>query len=295
MCSMENVNILPLASSMILFLTGFGVSSYVPRFDDLSFGPSSTKKAKQTNANRDEEISLSPSGSLGLKETIGASEGKTTLKCDSQLCGEPDSWSKEKLQTPSNSEISKDQATNMAATASPQKPISNCTQETFQDNCPKERITPIEPYGKDKCQNLSVQSVSENSSTHQTPCNSQEEVGCLAGKERTNTGSEQSLVHDKTDLGIDCWDSQTDKFPADMAGSQSNDGENMQFSDDNHVQVDIQYNAKPGQGDSQFERTYTSAPKQVLCETEADGETMDLTSELVMQSNRLDNPIPCAQ
>ncbi|XP_074331289.1 uncharacterized protein At4g18490-like isoform X1 [Apium graveolens] len=261
------------------------------QFEYSSFGQSSTKKAKQTNANQD-ELSLSTSGSPVLKETTGASEGKTTPKSDSQLCGEPDPWSKEKLQTPlvevqtaSNSEFSKDQATNMRATTSPQKPISNCKQETFQNNCPKERITSIEPNGKDKCPNSSVQSVFENSSTHQTASYSQEQVDCLAGKERTNTGSEQSLFHDKTDLGMDCWDSQIDKFPADIAGLQSNDGENIQFSVHNNVQVDNRYNAKPGQDDSQFEQTSTSAPTKVFCETEADEETTDLTSEPIMQLN----------
>ncbi|KAK1375402.1 hypothetical protein POM88_031595 [Heracleum sosnowskyi] len=261
-------------------------------FDDLSFEPSSMKKAKQTNANKDEELPLSPSGSLGLKETTGESEGKTTSNFDSQLCAEPDSWSKEKLQTPlvevhitSKSEISKYQATNMGEPASPQKPISNCTQETLQDNCPKERITSIEPIDKDKCRNSSVQSVSENSSTHQTASDSEEEVGCLSGEERTNTSSKQSLFHVKTDFGIDCGDMQINKLPVDVASSQSNDGENIQYSGDNPVQVDSKCNAEPGQPDSQIEKTSTSASKQVLCETEADGETMDLTSELVTQSN----------
>ncbi|WOG89772.1 hypothetical protein DCAR_0209011 [Daucus carota subsp. sativus] len=269
-------------------------------FDDSSFGPSLMKKAKKTNANRDAKLSLSPSGSLGLNETIAASEGETTPKLNSQCCAEPDSQSKEKLQTrlvevhtPSNSEFSKVQATNVGATTSPQKKKFNSTQETFQENRPKERIGCIELYAKDKCRNSPVQFVSENSSTYQTGSSSQDEFGCLAGKERTNSGREQSLCHDKTDIGIDCGDSQIGKLAVDLAGSQSNDGVNTQFSGNNSVRVEDKYNGEPGQDDSQYEQTSTSASKQVLLEKEADVDTMDMTLELVTRSNRLDNQMPC--
>ncbi|XP_063944305.1 uncharacterized protein At4g18490 isoform X2 [Daucus carota subsp. sativus] len=261
-------------------------------FDDSSFGPSLMKKAKKTNANRDAKLSLSPSGSLGLNETIAASEGETTPKLNSQCCAEPDSQSKEKLQTrlvevhtPSNSEFSKVQATNVGATTSPQKKKFNSTQETFQENRPKERIGCIELYAKDKCRNSPVQFVSENSSTYQTGSSSQDEFGCLAGKERTNSGREQSLCHDKTDIGIDCGDSQIGKLAVDLAGSQSNDGVNTQFSGNNSVRVEDKYNGEPGQDDSQYEQTSTSASKQVLLEKEADVDTMDMTLELVTRSN----------
>lgn len=70
-----------------------------------------------------------------------------------------------------------------------------------------------------------------------------------------------------------------------MACSQSNDGENSQFSGDIPVRVDEKHYAEPGQGDSQFEETSTNASNKVLRETEADGKNMDLTSKLNTQSN----------
>ncbi|KAK1368759.1 hypothetical protein POM88_034851 [Heracleum sosnowskyi] len=265
-------------------------------FDDFNFEPSLGKIAKKINANQDAECSPSLSGSLGfgthLKETIGASEGDTTSKFDSQPDGESNSLSKEKSHTsftdvhlPSKSEITKDQATNLGATTSPQRPICGNTQETDQDNCQKEGNTQQEPY-KETCQN-SLQSASENSSTHQIACTSTEEVDCLARKESTNTDGGQSISGEKTDFGSNCGNLHLDKVPVDIACSQSNDGENTQFSGDNPVRIDNNDDAEPGQSGTQFEQTSTTtASMKMLHEIETDGGAVDVTSELVVTPSK---------
>lgn len=185
------------------------------------------------------------------------------------------------MHLPSKSEITKDQATNPGATPPPQRPISESTQETDQDNCQEEGNTQQEPY-KETCQNSSLQSVSENSSTHQIACNSTEEVDCSARKESANTHGEQNMSGEKTDFGINCGNLHLDKVPVDIACSQSNDSKNSQFSGDNPVRVDNIDDAEPGQSGTQVEQTSTtSASKKMLHEIETDGETVDVTSELV--------------
>lgn len=194
------------------------------------------------------------------------------------------------MHSPSKSEICKDQATNLGTTISPQKPISGSTNQTDHDNCQKERITLLEQY-KGTCQNSADQYVSEDSSTHQTACNSKEEVGCLARKESTNTDAEQRISDERTDFGLNCGNSPLDKLPVDMACSQSN--ESSLFSGDNPVQIVNNNDAEAAQSDTQFEQISTSASKKILHEIEIDGEIMDVTSELVVtQSNRSDNLLP---
>lgn len=266
--------------------------SSVLRFDDFNFGPSSGKISKQTNANQDAARSPSLSGSLGFgthfKETIGASEGDATSKFDSQLGGEPNSLSKEKshtsltdVQMPSKSEVAKDEATNLVGPISPQKPICGSTNETDHEKCEGERSTQQEP-DKETCQNLSLLSLSENSSSHQIPHNPTEEVGCLVRKESTYSDSEQSISGEKTDIGFKSGNLHLDKLPVDIACSQSNDGENSEFSGDNPVLKDNNDDAEPAQSGTQIEQTSTTtASKKMLHEIETDGETMNVTSELV--------------
>ncbi|XP_063941935.1 uncharacterized protein At4g18490 isoform X2 [Daucus carota subsp. sativus] len=261
-------------------------------FDDFNFGPSSGKISKQTNANQDAARSPSLSGSLGFgthfKETIGASEGDATSKFDSQLGGEPNSLSKEKshtsltdVQMPSKSEVAKDEATNLVGPISPQKPICGSTNETDHEKCEGERSTQQEP-DKETCQNLSLLSLSENSSSHQIPHNPTEEVGCLVRKESTYSDSEQSISGEKTDIGFKSGNLHLDKLPVDIACSQSNDGENSEFSGDNPVLKDNNDDAEPAQSGTQIEQTSTTtASKKMLHEIETDGETMNVTSELV--------------
>ncbi|KAL8108154.1 uncharacterized protein At4g18490-like isoform X2 [Apium graveolens] len=270
-------------------------------FDDFNFEPSLGKIAKKTNANQDAEHSPSLSGSLGfgthLKETIGASEGGGTSKFDSQLGGKPNSLSKEKshpsltnVHLPSKSEITKDQASNLGATTSPQGPISGSTEETDQEIFPKEGNTQQEPY-KEICQNSSPLSVSENSS-NQIACNSTEEVDCSARKESTNTDGEQSISGEKTGFGFNCENLHLDKVPVDIACSLSNDGENSQCSGENPVRIDNNDDAEPAEGGTQFEQTSaTTATKEMLHEIETDGETVDVTSELVTPSNTMETII----
>lgn len=185
------------------------------------------------------------------------------------------------MHLPSKSEITKDQASNLGVTTSTQGPISGSTQETDQENCQKEGNTQQEQR-KEICQYSSPQSVSENSS-NQIACNSTEEVDCSARKESTNTDVEQSISGEKTDFGFNCGNLHLDKVPVDIAFSQSNDGENSQFSGDNPVRIDNNDDAEPAQGGIQFEQTSTTTvSKKMLHETVTDGETVDVTSELVV-------------
>lgn len=185
------------------------------------------------------------------------------------------------MHLPSKSEITKDQASNLGVTTSTQGPISGSTQETDQENCQKEGNTQQEQL-KEICQYSSPQSVSENSS-NQIACNSTEEVDCSARKESTNTDVEQSISGEKTDFGFNGGNLHLDKVPVDIAFSQSNDGENSQFSGDNPVRIDNNDDAEPAQGGIQFEQTSTTTvSKKMLHETVTDGETVDVTSELVV-------------
>lgn len=261
-------------------------------FDDFNFAMISGKISKQTNANQDAAPFPSISGSLGFgthfKEIIGASEGDTTSKFDSQLGSEPNSLSKEKshtsltdVQMPLKSEAAKDGAANLGGPTSPQKPVCRSTKEIVHENCEGERSTQQEP-DKETCRNLSLLSLYENSSSHQIPHNSAEEVSCLVRKESTHSDSEQSISGEKTDIGFESGNLQLDKLPIDIACSQSNDGETSEFSGDNPVRIDNNDDAEPAQSGTQFEQTSpTTVSKKMLHGIEPDGETTDVTSELV--------------